>query len=278
MRQEIQYRPDVPIDLIHRNTKQPRKIFNQESLQDLATSIKQLGVIQPLVLRLMDGGEGFEIVAGERRWRAAQLAGLDSLPAIVRQGLDDLDVIKMAMVENMQREELNPLEEAAGYQVMIEQFALTHEAVAQLCGSTGQVRVRRDRVTRLLRLFQLPAEVQSLVASKQLPFTHAELLLTKEVQRYPGMAIKLALKAVDEDLSRRQLTSLIKRLDVDAEQRKKAPVKDGDWARLEKRYSEYLGSPMQINRKGDKYQLLIDCENLDIVEGVLEKFNLPDDY
>lgn len=275
--EKFKFYPEMPIESLRRNPKQPRKTFAQDALKELAGSIRSLGVVQPIIARIAQAGEGFEIIAGERRWRAAQMAALDTVPVIIRSDVDDLTAMTMAMVENLQREDLNPIEEAAGYQLLIEEFGLTHEEVAKTCTGSADKGVSRERVTRLLRLFQLPNQVQAMVATMKLSFAHAELLLKKEVQAHPGKAMELANKAINEELSRRQLLALIQRLDETQTARQKAPRKNSDWEKLEQKYSEYLGSPMQINSKGSGFQVVIDCDNLDIVQGVLEKFNLPED-
>lgn len=160
---------EVPISQIEPNRYQPRDHFDEESLAGLTASIRELGVLQPILVRQV-GAASYELVAGERRWRAAKRAGLQFIPVVIRDITDELS-LQHALVENLHRENLNPLEEAAGYQQLIEDFKLTQEEVAQRVGKS------RSAVTNLLRLFQLPPQVQKLVAEAQITAGHAKVLL-----------------------------------------------------------------------------------------------------
>jgi ParB family chromosome partitioning protein len=198
---------EIPIDLIDPSPLQPRSIFDEAKLDELARSISANGVVQPLLLRRV--GTRFELVAGERRWRAAQRAGLTKVPAVIRRVSDD-KVLELALIENIQREDLNPIEEARAYRKLIDTIGLTQETVAE--------RVGRDRsyVTNYLRLLRLPEDIQGLLQSGRLSTGHARALLGTdqvEVQR------RLARKIIEKDLSVRAIEQMIRQL---AEPRPKA--------------------------------------------------------
>ena len=190
---------DIPVASIKPNPHQPRGHFDEESLASLAASIRELGVLQPILVRQV-GDADFELVAGERRWRAARRAGLPTIPAIVRD-VTDIASVEQALVENLHREDLNPLEEAAAYQQLIEDFGLTHE---QLSGRVGRSRVT---ITNTLRLFQLPPTVQKLVADGQLSAGHARALLGTPDRSYQEA---LARRAVGEQLSVRSVEDAVR--------------------------------------------------------------------
>lgn len=189
----------VPIERIHPNRDQPRRQFQQEQLEELADSIKARGVIQPLIVRPRPGHEGdFEIVAGERRWRAAQLAQLHSLPVLVRE-FDDTEVLEVAIIENIQRENLNAVEEAAGYRQLMDKFGHTQERLAEALGKS------RSHIANLMRLLNLPEPVQDYVRNGQLSAGHARALITAE---HPE---KLAQQIVKNGLSVREAERLAKK-------------------------------------------------------------------
>jgi ParB family chromosome partitioning protein len=181
---------EVPISAIRPNTHQPRRGFDEESLGTLAASIRELGVLQPVLVRPLEDGT-FELIAGERRWRAAKRAGLQAVPAIVRHA-DDAVSLEQALVENVQREDLNPLDEAAAYQQLVEDFKLTHEELAARVGKS------RVAITNALRLFQLPPSIQKLVGEGTLSAGHARALLGTPDRAYQE---QLARKVVAEGLS-----------------------------------------------------------------------------
>ncbi len=189
---------EVDVDQVVPNRYQPRDHFDEEMLSSLASSIAEVGVIQPIVVREID--EGFELIAGERRWRAAKRAGLPSIPAIIRDS-DDLSSLETAVVENLHRQDLNPLEEAAAYQQLIEDFSFTQEQVATRVGRS------RSAVANTIRLLQLPATVQRLVIEGQLSAGHARALLAT-----PDRASQeaLAKRVVDEELTVRQVEELLR--------------------------------------------------------------------
>ncbi len=191
----------LPISQVEPGLKQPRKRFDEDSLQDLADSIRTHGVIQPLTVRRLSSGY-YQIIAGERRWRAAKLAGLTEIPAVIIEA-DDRTVMELGLIENLQREDLNPVEEANGYKVLIEEYGLTQEEVAQRVGKS------RPAVANALRLLALPDPVHQLLEEGKLSAGHARAILAApsgELQK------KLAQKVIAEDLSVRQTEALAKRL------------------------------------------------------------------
>src|SRR2546428_1952301 len=187
----------LPIDRIRSGRYQPRTRTDDASLAELSESIKAQGVVQPILVRPVDGG-GYEIVAGERRWRAAQRAGLQENPALIRP-VPDQAALALALIENIQREDLNPLEEAQGIKRLIEEFGLTHEAAAQAVGRS------RSAVTNLLRLTQLAPPVQALLLAAKLDMGHARALLALPITQQPGAAAKV----VGEGLSVREAEQLV---------------------------------------------------------------------
>ncbi len=189
---------ELPIGRLQPNPRQPRGHFDEEALASLAASIKELGVLQPVLVRPV--GDEFEIVAGERRWRAAKRAGLQSIPALVRETTDDAS-LEQALVENLHREDLNPLEEAAAYQQLLEDFGLTHEELAARMGKS------RAAITNTLRLFQLPAGIQRLVADGQLSAGHARALLGTPDRAFQE---SLAKRAVAEGWSVRAVEEAVR--------------------------------------------------------------------
>jgi ParB family transcriptional regulator, chromosome partitioning protein len=197
---------EIPIASVAPNPLQPRRLFDEETLEGLIDSIKELGVLQPILVRVVDGG--FELIAGERRWRAAKRAGLPTVPAVIRTA-DDESSLEQALVENLHRQDLNALEEAAAYQQLIEDFGLTQEQVARRVGKS------RSAVANHLRLFQLPPAVQKMVGEGLLSAGHAKALLGHPDRSYQEA---LARKAVTEALSVRDIESMVKeRLELESE-------------------------------------------------------------
>jgi ParB family transcriptional regulator, chromosome partitioning protein len=251
---ELQY---VPLELIQRGKYQPRRDMDQTALEELAASIRAQGVMQPIVLRPIGGGR-FEIVAGERRWRASQLAGQDKIPAMVRE-LPDEAAIAMALIENIQREDLNPIEEAVALQRLQQEFELTQQQVADAVGKS------RVTITNLLRLIALPEEIKTLLSHGDLEMGHARALLGLPLEQQ----VEAARHVVARGLTVRQTEALVRQWLT----AKPAPTKakaDPDISRLEQRLAERLGSPVQIKHgsKG-KGQLVIRYNSLDELQGVL---------
>ncbi|MGB3392497.1 MAG: ParB/RepB/Spo0J family partition protein [Stenotrophomonas sp.] len=255
----------LPIDQLQPGKYQPRREMDEAKLAELSESIKAQGVIQPILVRRIEGGK-HEIVAGERRWRASRLAGLDEVPVVVRE-LEDRTVIAMALIENIQREDLNPLEEAEALQRLISEFTLTHAEAAQAVGRS------RASVSNLLRLIDLPIGVRVLLESRRLEMGHARALLTLA----PELATKLAQDAADEGWSVREVEHRAQQFAAgkvpgarNAKPRPAAP--QADIASLETELSESLGTKVAINHgRGGKGKLVIHYTDLDTLDGVLEK-------
>lgn len=265
----VEFVPDYPIDLVYRNQDQPRKRFDPQALQDLAASICSHGVMQPIVVRPIESGDGVLIVAGERRWRACQMAGLSHVPVIIRH-LSDSNARAMTLAENLCRSDLNLMEEAAGYLAMYEADQLTHEQIAAQFSSKDNP-LRRERVTRLLRLFNLPEEVQGYLREGKIDLGHAECLLQAEVRNRPGEALRLGRLCVKQGLTVARLKALIEGL---KETSKAKQRKDPNVLRLEQTVSEAIGQPFAINKKGRKFEIVIHCSGTDEVTGLIERLGV----
>jgi len=248
----------LPLDLVQRGKYQPRRDMDPQALEELAQSIKNHGVMQPIVVRPISGGR-FEIIAGERRWRASQQAGLESVPALVREVPDEA-AIAMALIENIQREDLNPIEEAVALQRLQQEFQLTQQQVADAVGKS------RVSVSNLLRLIALPEEIKILLSHGDLEMGHARALLGLPAEQQ----VEGARHVVARGLTVRQTEALVRQW-LSGKETPKVEVKvDPDISRLEQRLAERLGSPVQIKhgQKG-KGQLVIRYSSLDELQGVL---------
>ncbi|QLF93534.1 ParB/RepB/Spo0J family partition protein [Pseudomonas sp. ABC1] len=248
----------LPLELVQRGKYQPRRDMDPEALEELAQSIKAQGVMQPIVVRPIGAGR-FEIIAGERRWRASQLAGLDKVPALVREVPDEA-AIAMALIENIQREDLNPIEEAQALQRLQQEFQLTQQQVADAVGKS------RVTISNLLRLIGLPEEIKTLLSHGDLEMGHARALLGLPLERQ----VEGARHVVARALTVRQTEALVRQWLSDKPQQKEQVASDPDIVRLEQRLAERLGSPVQIRhgRKG-KGTLVISYASLDELQGVL---------
>jgi len=253
--QELQH---LPLELIQRGKYQPRRDMDPVALEELAQSIRTQGVMQPIVVRPI-GGQRYEIIAGERRWRASQQAGLEKIPAIVREVPDDA-AIAMALIENIQREDLNPIEEAIALQRLQQEFQLTQQQVAEAVGKS------RVSISNLLRLIGLPEEVKTLLAHGDLEMGHARALLGLPAERQ----VEGARHVVARGLTVRQTEALVRQWLNDQPPVEKTHTSDPDITRLEQRLAERLGSSVQIkhSQKG-KGQLVIRYNSLDELQGVL---------
>lgn len=248
-------------------TYQPRNVFYEEGLHELAQSIEQKGIIQPLIVRRIKGGL-YEIIAGERRWRAAQMAGLKEVPVIIRRMTDD-DALEVALIENVQREDLNPLEEARGYERLIREFQYTQEEIGESVGKS------RSHIANLLRLLKLPEEVKTMLENGHLTMGHARALLTAKDP------LVLANQIVNGGLNVRAAESLAK-----GKPEKKSPQKprqseakylqtdrpkDPDIITLEETLSEKLGMKVRIDDKGTGGEVVIAYETLSELDQVLQR-------
>jgi ParB family chromosome partitioning protein len=245
----------VPIELVSRNPKNPRRNFDEAELQDLASSLRQHGIVQPVVVR--PRAERFEIIAGERRWRAAQLAGLVEIPVIVRD-VDDRTALEIAIVENVQRSDLNPLEEAMGYDQLIAEHGYTQNDLGEIVGKS------RSHVANSLRLLKLPEPVRDMLSSGSLSAGHARALITT------SDPAALARTVVAKGMSVRDAERLAQN-DIKAQSEPGAAAKvekDSDTLALERTLSDSLGLDVKINHKGGSGQIRINYRSLDQLEEI----------
>jgi ParB family chromosome partitioning protein len=250
----------LPVDIIQRGKYQPRLDMHQESLQDLADSIREQGVVQPIVVRSIGAGR-YEIIAGERRWRAAQLAGLHEIPAVVRE-VDDRGAIAIALIENIQRENLNPIEEARALKRLVDEFDATHEEAAHAVGRS------RAAVSNLLRLLELEETVKEMVERRELEMGHARALLALSGRRQ----IEAARQVVARGLTVRATEGLVKSLQRPVDSTRPAAVKkDPDIQQLESSLADRLGASVRLRPgRGGKGKLEISYNSLDELDGILE--------
>jgi len=251
----------LPVDLIGRGRYQPRRNFDEDKLRELADSISAQGVVQPVVVRPV-AGDRYELIAGERRWRAAQLAGLSDIPVVIRD-VDDQAAMAMGLIENIQRDDLNPLEEAQALLRLTEEFALTHQQVADAVGRS------RAAVSNLLRLLELNPEVKALIDQGQLEMGHARALLSLK----GGVQSEAAAKVAAKGLSVRETEALVRKLSAEPQDKPaagKPPAEDPDVKRLLGELSDKLGAKVQLKqRAAGKGQLIIDYNSLDELDGIL---------
>ena len=249
----------LPVDMIERGKYQPRIDMHQESLQDLADSISAQGVVQPIVVRSI--GEGrFEIIAGERRWRASQLAGLHEIPAVVRE-VEDRAAIAIALIENIQREDLNPLEEARALERLIREFEITHEQAAEAVGRS------RAAVSNLLRLLELEDVVKDMVKKGALEMGHARALLALR----GAQQVQAAHQVVNRGLTVRATEGLVKSVQRPAPAKAAPTKKDSNIQHLETSLADRLGASVAIRQgRGGKGKLEISYNSLDELDGILE--------
>lgn len=248
----------VPIEFVHPNPRNPRRSFAEEELSDLAQSIREHGVVQPVVVRTATGGR-YEIIAGERRWRAAQLAGLAEIPVIIRE-VDDRVALELAIIENVQRSDLNPVEEALGYQQLIDEHNYTQADLGQVIGKS------RSHVANTLRLLKLPNEVRQMLVDGVLSAGHARTLVTAEDP------VALAKLIVEEGLSVRQAEALAQMPADQAAKPKAAPAeKDADTIALEKTLSDIIGLKVAINHGKRGGELRIAYKTLEQLDEICHR-------
>ena len=254
----------VDINLVQPCPSQPRKSFDRDALESLAVSITANGIIQPLVVREKNGGQ-FELIAGERRWRAAQIAKLDTVPVVVREA-SDAQVLEMALVENLQREDLNPIEEAMGFSLLIEAFGITQEDAAQRIG------ISRAAVTNSLRLLKLPEEVQAHLRTEQLSVGHAKVILGLNDTAQQQLAAERVLK---ESLTVRETETMVDALAGDAPapgkgKKAKTATREVHVTSLENRLKETLGTKVSLTYREGKGTLNIKYFSDDDLERILK--------
>ncbi len=248
----------IPIEFVSRNPRNPRRTFDDGELHDLASSIRQHGIVQPVVVRTL-GASQFEIIAGERRWRAAQLAGLVELPVIVRD-VDDKTALEIAIVENVQRSDLNPLEEALGYEQLIAEYGYTQNDLGEIIGKS------RSHVANSLRLLKLPEPVRDLLSAGTLSAGHARALVPT------SDPVSLARTIVSKGMSVRDAERLAQNdIKAQSEPRPVAPLqsqKDSDTLALERTLSDALGLEVAINHKASGGQIRISYKSLEQLEEI----------
>jgi len=249
----------LPLGQLTRGKFQPRRDIQPEALEELADSIRAQGVMQPIVVRPV-GESRYEIIAGERRWRAAQLAELDTIPAVIREVTDEV-ALALALIENIQREDLNPVEEAMALKRLLDDFALTQQQVADAVGRS------RAQVANLLRLLALDPEVQTLLERGDLDMGHARALLALSGAKQR----KAAHEVVNKDLTVRDTEALVKRLVAGDTPKSETPAPSPDVTRLETRLGEVLGAPVKIQHgRSGKGRVTIRYASLDELDGILE--------
>ena len=253
---------NLPLDLIRRGRYQPRTRMDPEALEELASSIRAQGVVQPIVVRAVDEGIPYEIIAGERRWRAAQSAGLQEIPAVIR-AVPDEEAVAIALIENIQRENLNPMEEARALRRLIDEFDMTHEVAAQAVGRS------RATVTNILRLLELNEDVRELLERDELEMGHARALLGLRGEAQSAAAQRVVAKG----LSVRETEQLVRRLKSDVvEKRGRGKSADPDVERLQGTLSERLGAQVRIlHGAREKGRLVIHYGSLDELDGIIAR-------
>ena len=267
LEKKVEANLQIPVDAIDANPWQPRSRFDEEALNELASSIRQLGIVQPLTVREIPGGR-YQLIAGERRLRAARLAGLDEVPAYVRTA-DDQAMLELALVENIQREDLDAVEVAISYQRLIEECRLTQEQLSERVGK------QRSTVANYLRLLKLPAEIQLGIKNKHLSMGHARTLISIEDSK---QQIEVYYKVIDEDMSVRQTEEFVRHLQSSP---LRDPVKTGrkkklneDFRQLSDHLKVILGTDVafRINEKG-KGKIVIQFDNNEQMERILGLFD-----
>ena len=247
----------IPISKLRANPLQPRRLFDNESINELAASIKSKGLVQPILVRPSEKNPGdYEIIAGERRWRAAQIAQLHEMSAVIKN-LNDTESLEIAIIENVQRSDLTVIEEATGYKKLIESYGHTQEQLSEIVGKS------RSHVANIMRLLTLPQSIQDMITEGRISAGHARAIMNSA---FPE---KLAEKIVNENLSVREAESIAK---YGKNQIKKVKLKDPDTVDLENSLSSKLGLNVEINHKGNKGgHIKIDYKNLDQLELVTQK-------
>ena len=250
----------LPVEFIIANRSNPRRSFNDEQLEELTNSIREKGVMQPLLVRPSNDPNIFELIAGERRWRASQRAGLHDVPVIIRD-VDDKEALELAIIENVQRADLNPLEEAMGYGQLIEQFDYTQQDLAQVIGKS------RSHVANTLRLLRLPEDVREMVASGSLTAGHARTLITAEDPA------TLARQIVSGGLSVREAEALSQQRDIAGTKKPSASAseRDADTVALERRLSDALGLSVSLAHGDRGGKLEIRYKTLEQLDGICLK-------
>ena len=251
---------DIAVSKISPNPRQPRKSFNPELLEEMIASINAFGIIQPIVVRPRD--DGYELIAGERRWRAAQVAGLEVIPAIIRQS-DEMESLELSLIENINRDDLNVVEEAYAFQQLVEDFGLTHADLSKRLGKS------RSNITNILRIITLDPEIQELLTSESITYGHARAILSIEDKKFQK---KIVRRIVDDQLSVRQVEEIVRNLTQGETGKKKTlriiqPKKFPD---ISQRLSDYLNVPVRVEMSKTKGKIEIDFGSIDDLERIFD--------
>jgi len=261
---EVSDRPravEIPVDRLSPNPFQPRRSFTEEGLEQLADSIRHHGILQPIVVR--PSGDGYQLIAGERRWRAAQIAGLQRIPAVVRE-LDDPGMVQVALIENLQREDLNPIEEASAYRRLMDEFNMTQEQLSSAIGRS------RPAIANAVRLLNLPEAIQRAVEERKLSEGHARCLLAISNQ---GDQLKVAAEIIANGLNVRQAEELVKGTTQNVSRetiRKPTSQEDPNAVRLTQRLGERLGTRVKLSGSVSKGKLEIEYYSAEDLDRILE--------
>uniref|UniRef100_A0A3B0JDW6 Probable chromosome-partitioning protein ParB n=1 Tax=Wolbachia endosymbiont of Aleurodicus dispersus TaxID=1288877 RepID=A0A3B0JDW6_9RICK len=250
----------LPISLLHPSKFQPRKYFDEESLKELAGSIEKNGIIQPIVVRKDPNNDGYEIVAGERRWRASKVINLDSVPVIIKD-LNDKECLEVSIIENIQRQDINPIEEGEAYSRLIDEFSYIHEELALILGKS------RSHITNMIRMLSLPDGVKTMINEKKLSMGHARALVNVK------NAESIAKRIVSQGLSVRRTEKLIKDLQQNNDQKEHKYTKNQDMAALEGAISSQLGLKIKINDSNSKGKVMIRYNNSSELDFILKILN-----
>lgn len=249
---------EIKLTEVERNENQPRKEFDDEALKDLAESIKEHGVVQPIIVRRF--GNGYQIIAGERRWRASRLAGNRTIPAIVKE-CTNLEVMELALIENLQREDLNSIEEALAYKSLIEEYKMTQEEIAKQIGKS------RPAIANSLRLLQLPQVIKDMIAMGKISQGHARALLAIEGEK---KQLEIAEKIVEQQLNVRQIEKLAKAEKKPDKQEKEPDGYQLEIKQLEERLKTALGTRVIIQHKNNKGKIEIEYYSNDELDRIIE--------
>jgi len=259
---------EVDVEKIIPNSQQPRKNFEPEALKDLAKSIKEHGILQPLILvKTNTGDDKYQVLAGERRLKASKLAGLEKVPAIIRTATEQ-QKLELALVENVQRKDLNPIEEAFSFQKLITEFNLTQDRVADRIGKD------RSWVSNHLRLFKLPKEIQDALAIEKITMGHAKAILALKEEK---LQRKLFNKIANEKFSVRETEEQVKKVSVKSHSRK-VKVRDAEMLGLEDKLKDSLSTKVEIKKQGKKGQIVIDFYSNEELYGLVDKIAEKDDF
>jgi ParB family chromosome partitioning protein len=251
---------NIAVSKITANPRQPRKDFNPELLEEMIASINAFGVIQPIVVRPKDGG--YELIAGERRWRAAQAAGLEVIPAIIRH-TDEMESLELSLIENLNRDDLNVVEEAYAFQQLIEDFGITHADLSKRIGKS------RSNITNILRIITLDPEIQDMLANEAITYGHARSVLAIEDKKLQKKIVK---RIVDDQLSVRQVEDIVRNL-MQGEARKKKAIKviqPKKFPDITQRLSDYLSVPVRVEMSKTRGKIEIEFGSIDDLERIFD--------